>query len=413
VPKGVRVRELLRDREFLAYFAARQGAQLAYSIETVAIGWQVYGLRHRPLDIGLVGLVLFVPQLLLAIPAGSLADRFDRRIICVACACGEVVAELVFVGLVLAGSRSLAVNLAAVALIGIAHSLGDPAERALLAGIVRSERFVRAQAMTTSVGEVVTIVGPALGGVLIAIGLPVAFGAAAAAYALAALAFSFLAPRPTEERAPEPGAAIAGLRFVLHHPVILGAISLDLFAVLFGGATALLPVYATQILHVGPIGYGALRSAPAVGAALVAAYLTRHPIARRAGPLLLWCVAGFGVATIVFAFSHNLVLSLLALAATGGFDIVSVVIRTTLVQLDTPNAMRGRVSAIENIFIGASYQLGAFESGVLAALVGTVASVAVGGAATLAVIGLWAILFPALRSYDRIGDPERAAAPGY
>jgi len=413
VPKGVRVRELLRDREFLAYFAARQGAQLAYSIETVAIGWQVYGLRHRPLDIGLVGLVLFVPQLLLAIPAGSLADRFDRRIICVACACGEVVAELVFVGLVLAGSRSLAVNLAAVALIGIAHSLGDPAERALLAGIVRSERFVRAQAMTTSVGEVVTIVGPALGGVLIAIGLPVAFGAAAAAYALAALAFSFLAPRPTEERATEPGAAIAGLRFVLHHPVILGAISLDLFAVLFGGATALLPVYATQILHVGPIGYGALRSAPAVGAALVAAYLTRHPIARRAGPLLLWCVAGFGVATIVFAFSHNLVLSLLALAATGGFDIVSVVIRTTLVQLDTPNAMRGRVSAIENIFIGASYQLGAFESGVLAALVGTVASVAVGGAATLAVIGLWAILFPALRSYDRIGDPERAAAPGY
>jgi MFS family permease len=406
------MRELLRDREFLAYFAARQGAQLGYSIETVAIGWQIYGLRHQPLDIGLVGLVLFVPQLLLALPAGTLADRFDRRIVCVACACGEVVAELVFVGLVLTGSRSLPVNLAAVGLIGIAHTLGGPAERALLAGIVRSERFVRAQAMTTSVGEVVTIVGPALGGVLIAVGVPVAFGAAAAAYALAALAFSFLAPRPTEEQALEPGAAIAGLRFVLHHPVILGAISLDLFAVLFGGATALLPVYATQILHVGPIGFGALRSAPAVGAALVAAYLARHPIARRAGPLLLWCVAGFGAATIVFAVSHNLVLSLLALAATGGFDIVSVVIRTTLVQLDTPNAMRGRVSAIENIFIGASYQLGAFESGVLAALVGTVASVAIGGVATLAVIALWAILFPALRAYDRIGDGESASAPG-
>jgi len=386
------MRELLRDREFLAYFAARQGAQLGYSIETVAIGWQIYGLRHQPLDIGLVGLVLFVPQLLLALPAGTLADRFDRRIVCVACACGEVVAELVFVGLVLTGSRSLPVNLAAVGLIGIAHTLGGPAERALLAGIVRSERFVRAQAMTTSVGEVVTIVGPALGGVLIAVGVPVAFGAAAAAYALAALAFSFLAPRPTEEQALEPGAAIAGLRFVLHHPVILGAISLDLFAVLFGGATALLPVYATQILH--------------------AADLARHPIARRAGPLLLWCVAGFGAATIVFAVSHNLVLSLLALAATGGFDIVSVVIRTTLVQLDTPNAMRGRVSAIENIFIGASYQLGAFESGVLEALVGTVASVAIGGVATLAVIALWAILFPALRAYDRIGDGESASAPG-
>jgi MFS family permease len=397
------VRLLLRDREFLAYFAARQGARLGYSIETVAIGWQVYGLRHSPLDIGLVGLVLFSPQLLVAIPAGMLADRFDRRFVCVACAFGEMAAELAFVALVLAGSRSLAVNLAAVALIGTAHSIGDPAERALLAGIVRSERFVRAQALTTSVSQVITIVGPALGGVLIAIGLPVAFVAAAASYALAALAFSFLTPRPTEEQLPDPRAAIAGIRFIFQHSVILGAISLDLFAVLFGGATALLPIYATQILHVGPIGFGALRSAPGVGAGLVAAYLARHPIERRAGPLLMWCVAGFGVATIVFGISRSLLLSLVALAATGGFDIVSVVIRSTLVQLDTPNAMRGRVSAIENIFIGASNQLGAFESGALAALVGTVPSVAIGGVATLAVIALWAILFPSLRSYDRIG----------
>jgi hypothetical protein len=312
---------------------------------------------------------------------------------------------------VLAGSRSLLVNLAAVALIGVAHSIGDPAERALLVGIVHSERFVRAQALTTSVRAVVTIAGPALGGVLIAVGLPLAFLAAAACYGLAALAFSVLSPRATPDGTLEPGAAIEGIRFIFRQPVILGAISLDLFAVLFGGATALLPVYATQILHVGPVGFGALRSAPAVGAALVAAYLARRPIERRVGPLLMWCVAGFGVATIVFAVSRNFVLSLVALAATGGFDVVSVVIRNTLVQLDTPNAMRGRVSAIENIFIGASNQLGAFESGVLASLIGTVASVAIGGVGTLAVIALWAILFPALRSYDRVGVRKPAQGP--
>jgi hypothetical protein len=397
------MRALLRDREFAAYFAARQGARLGYSIETVAIGWQIYGLRHSALDIGLVGLALFLPQLLFALPAGMLADRFDRRIVCVACALGEMAAELGFVALVFEGSRSLALNLAAVAVIGTAHSIGDPAERALLAGIVRSERFVRAQALTTSVGQAITIVGPALGGVLIALGLPVAFTAAAAAYALAALAFSFLAPRATETASIEPGAAIAGIRFIARHPVILGAISLDLFAVLFGGATALLPIYATQILHVGPIGFGALRSAPGVGATLIAAFLARRPIGRRAGPLLMGCVAGFGIATIVFGLSRNLPLSLLALAATGGFDVVSVVIRNTLVQLGTPNTMRGRVSAIENIFIGASNQLGAFESGAVAALLGTVASVVLGGLATLAVIALWAILFPSLRTYDRIG----------
>jgi len=397
------MRELLRDREFVAYFAARQGGQLGYSIETVAIGWQIYGLRHNPLDIGLVGLVLFLPALLLAIPAGMIADRFDRRLVCVTCTVGEVIAELVFVGLVLAGSRSLAVNLAAVALIGIAHSIGDPSERAILAGIVHSDRFVRAQSMTTSVRAVVTIAGPSAGGVLIALGVPYAFLAAAAFYGLAGLAFAALTPRATVDETLEPGAALEGIRFIAGHPVILGAISLDLFAVLFGGATALLPVYATQILHVGPIGFGALRSAPALGAALVAAYLARRPIARHVGPLLMGCVAGFGVATIVFAFSRNFVLSLLALIATGGFDVVSVVIRNTLVQLDTPNAMRGRVSAIENIFVGASNQLGAFESGALAAFVGAVRSVAIGGVGTLIVIALWAVLFPALRSYDRVG----------
>jgi hypothetical protein len=398
------MRELLHDREYLAYFIARQSARLAYSIETVAIGWQIYGLRHHVFDLALVGLVLFVPTFLLAIPAGMLADHVDRRMVCVLCALGEMTAELLFVALILMGSRSLALNLCAVGAIGIAHALGDPAERSLLANIVKSERYVRAQAMTTSVTQIITIAGPAIGGVLIAIGVPVAFAVAAAAYALGAGAFSFLTPREKPDEAIELGSAVSGIHFIFTHPIILAAISLDLFAVLFGGATALMPVYATSILHVGPIGYGILTSAPAIGAMIVAYYVARHPIARRVGTTLLWCVAGFGVATIVFGLSRNIVLSFLALIAVGGLDIVSVVIRSALVQLGTPNEMRGRVSAIESIFIGASNQLGGFESAGVAALIGPVASVVAGGIATLVVIAAWTRLFPQLVRFNRFGE---------
>jgi hypothetical protein len=398
------MRELLHDREYLAYFIARQSVRLAYSIETVAIGWQIYGLRHQVFDLALVGLVLFVPTLLLAIPAGMLADRVDRRLVCVLCALGEMAAELLFVALILMGSHSLLLNLCAVGAIGIAHSMGDPAERSLLASIVKSERYVRAQAMTTSVSQIITIAGPAIGGVLIAIGVPVAFAVAAAAYALGGAAFSFLTPREKPDAAIELGSAAGGIRFIFTHPIILAAISLDLFAVLFGGATALMPVYATSILHVGPIGYGILTSAPAIGAMLVAYYLARHPIARHAGTTLLWCVAGFGAATIVFGLSRNIALSFLALTAVGGLDIVSVVIRSALVQLGTPNEMRGRVSAIESIFIGASNQLGGLESAGVAALIGPVASVVAGGVATLIVIAAWMRLFPQLVQLDRFDE---------
>ncbi len=400
------MRELLRDREYLAYFLARLSARLAYSVETVAIGWQVYGLRHQAFDIGLVGLVLFVPQLLLAIPAGIIADRFDRRLVCIFCTLGEVAAVLTFVALILTGTHSLALNLCAVGVIGVAHALGDPAERTLLAGIVQAGHYIRAQAMTTSIGQIITIAGPAVGGILIAIDTPVAFAVAASAYVMAAIAYSFLRPRPTADEPIELRAAADGIGFIFSHPVILGAITLDLFAVLFGGAVALLPIYAIQILQVGPIGYGALTSAPAVGALLVGGYVARRPIERNAGKTLIWVVAGFGVATIVFGLSHNLIVSLIALAATGGFDVVSVVIRSALVQLDTPDEMRGRVSAVENIFIGASNQLGAFESGTLAALVGPIVAVVAGGIATLAVIAVAARAFPKLRAYDRLGEKE-------
>jgi len=404
------VREFFRERDFLSYFFARQSSLLAFSIEDVAVSWQVFSLRHNPLDLGLVGFVLFLPQLLLALPAGVLADRVDRRSICIASTIAEAAGLLLFVALVLAHVHTLGVYLSAVALIGIAHSAGIPAQRSLLANIVRSHHFVRAQAFSSSVGQLIVIAGPALGGALIALGTQLAFGAAAVFYDVAAVAFAFLPTRevPLSEEPPLE-AAMQGVRFIFDHKTILGAISLDLFAVLFGGAVALLPAFATQILHVTATGFGVMRAAPAFGAMLVAAYISRHPIQGNAGRLLFLCVAAFGIFTIVFGLSKNFWLSLFALACVGGFDMVSVVIRSALVQLNTPDVMRGRVGAVENIFIGASNELGAFESGALAALIGIVPSVVAGGVATIAVIGLWTLLFPSLRHFDRLDQTGEAA----
>jgi MFS family permease len=389
------------NREFIAYFIARQTGLLAFTIEDVAIGWQIFQLRHQPLDLGLVGLVLFLPQLLLALPAGVLADRADRRAIIIWSTLAEAAGLGGFIALIVHGVHSVWIYLGAVAFIGTAHSIGIPAFRSLLVNIVEERHFVRAQALTSSIGQLVNIAGPALGGVLIAVSTPVAFGGAVAAYVVATAAFLFLR-RHVVEYVNEPllHAAMEGVRFIFRQRIILGAISLDLFAVLFGGATALLPVFATSILHVGPTGFGILRASPAVGAAVVAAYVARHSLGRGAGGLLLFCVAGFGVATIVFGLSHNFIVSVVALVLTGGFDMVSVVIRSALVQLRTPNEMRGRVGAVENVFIGASNELGAFESGGVAALIGTQASVVLGGAATLAVIALWSLLFPELRQFE-------------
>lgn len=406
------MRKLFGQREFLAYFFARQSALLAFSIEDVAMSWQVFQLRHNPFDLGLIGLVLFVPQLLLALPAGVLADRYDRRMICIASTLTEALGLCGFVALVFLHVQSLAIYLGAVAFVGIAHSMGIPAQRSLLATIVRSEHFVRAQATSSSVGQLITIAGPAVAGALIALSTSIAFGAAALSYVAATVAFTFLQPREMAyENVPLLRAALEGIRFIFNRKIVLAAISLDLFAVLFGGATALLPVYATTILHVGPTGFGALRAAPAAGAAIVAAFIVRHPVSRKAGRTLLICVAGFGAATIVFGISRNFTLSLVALALTGGFDMVSMVIRNVLVQLRTPDAMRGRVGAVENVFIGASNELGAFESGTVASLIGTQASVVLGGIATIVVILAWAALFPELRRFDRLVEaPDEGEA---
>jgi len=403
------LRKLFTQREFVAYFVARQSGLLAFSIEAVAMSWQIFQLRHNPFDLGLIGLVLFVPQLVLALPAGILADRYDRRMICIAATLTEALGLCGFVALILLHAHSLGLYLSAVAFVGIAHSMGTPAMRSLLATIVRGEHFVRAQATSSSVSQLIAIAGPAIAGALIAVSTPAAFGGAALSYVVATLAFSFLQPRTIEyDDVPLVRAALEGVHFIFNHKIVLAAISLDLFAVLFGGAVALLPVYATNILHVGPTGFGALRAAPAVGAAFVAAYLSRRPIARKAGRKLLAYVAIFGAATIVFGISHNFAISLIALAITGGSDMVSMVIRSVLVQLRTPDAMRGRVGAVENVFIGASNELGAFESGSVASLIGTQASVVLGGIATIAVIIMWAFLFPQLRRFDRLVEEEAA-----
>ncbi|MGI8737915.1 MAG: MFS transporter [Candidatus Eremiobacter antarcticus] len=413
------MRELFSQRDFLAYFVARHASVLGGSIEAAAIGWQIFSIRHKPLDLGLVGLTLFLPELLLALPAGVLADRVDRRLICVCNACIEIAALALFVALSASGSRSLPAYLALIALIGVAQATAAPADRALLVGVVKSHQYLRATAFSSSFGQLVRIAGPALAGALLAINTPFAFGAAAFCYVVAGAGFSFLPRLKADAHDHDISlfrSAIEGIRYILEKKLVLGAISLDLFAVLFGGATALLPVYAVKILQVGPAGFGALRAAPAVGASLVALYLARRPIHGKAGPLLLWCVAGFGAATIVFGVSKSLLLSLIALALTGAFDMVSMVIRNVLVQLGTPDTMRGRVNAVENVFIGASNELGEFESGTVAALLGTEASVVLGGVATLVVIALWSVLFPQLRRYDRLlpdSPPEPVAAyPG-
>ncbi len=394
-------RSLLRDRDFVAYFVARQCAIAAFGIESAAIAWQIWLLRRSAFDLGLIGLLLFVPALALALPAGYLADRFNRKTVSALGAAVEMLALLIFVALSLSHTRSVTIYFAAVFLVGIAHATGVAAERSLLTNIVASGSFVRATSLSQSANQIITVFAPAVAGVLISVSSSVAFACAAALYGIAAVAFSLLRATSTDQKDRLTWrSSLEGVRYIWRERTILAAISLDLFAVLFGGAVALLPIYATQILHVGPTGFGALRAASGVGAALVAVAIARRPLKRRLGLLLFWCVAGFGIATVLFGVSKIFWLSLVMLALAGGFDMVSMVVRNVVVQLGTPNNMRGRVSSVENVFIGASNELGAFESGALAAWLGAEASVVIGGFGTLLVIVLWAYFFPQLRRYD-------------
>lgn len=390
---------LLRYPAFLQYWFAKNASSFGFQMMSVAVGWQIYSITGRAFDLGLIGLVQFVPSVLLALPAGHVADQFDRRAIVRVCQAIEWVAIALLAGFTLSGHINEAGILALVFVVGVAKAFEFPAMSSMLPALVPLTILPRATASSAAAGQAAMIAGPALGGLLYVAGPGVVYGVSAVLY-LGALA---LMSRLRYDHAPpkrEPATLktlFAGVHFIRSRPAVLGVISLDLFAVLLGGATALLPIFAKDILHTGPWGLGLLRAAPAVGALLMSIWLSSHSLKRRVGPIMFASVAGFGVATLVFAVSTSLWLSMAALFALGAFDMVSMVIRGALVQLETPDDMRGRVSAVNAIFINTSNQLGEFESGLLAAALGAVNATLIGGVGTLVVVGLWMWWFPSLR----------------
>jgi len=393
-----------RSRDFTLFFIARFVSATALMMQTVAVGWLIYDLTDSPLALGITGLVAFLPVIGLALVAGHVADRYDRRLVLIAC---YVVSALSGGGLVACASAERPALLAIYALVflfGTTRAFAMPAGQALLPSLVPTEHYPNAVAWTSSAWQAATVLGPALGGLLYAFGATVVFATATLCFAAALLLFTLLRARQAP-RVPEKMSwttLFAGVRFIRSRPVIFGAISLDLFAVLLGGATALLPIFARDILHVGPAGLGLLRSMPALGAVTMALYLAHRPLQRRAGMVMFLAVGVFGLSTVGFGLSESVPLSLACLFMLGASDMISVVVRQTLVQIDTPDEMRGRVASVNALFIGASNELGEFESGALAALVGAVASVVIGGTGSMLVAALWARLFPALWQRDRL-----------
>jgi MFS family permease len=399
---------------FLQFWGARLCAGFGFQMVSVAVGWQIYAITGRALDLGLVGLVQFVPSLLLALPAGHLADQLERHRIVMLCQALEWLSALLLAVGSLLGWLDEREILGLVFLISVAKAVEFPSRQAMVPALVPEIVLPRALAANASAGQAAMIAGPALGGFLYVAGPAVVYGTAAVLYLVAVvLMFRLRYDHAPPARQPATLKTLfAGVSFIRARPVVLGVISLDLFAVLLGGATALLPIFARDILHSGPWGLGLLRAAPAVGALLMSIWLTRYSLQRRVGGVMFAAVAGFGVATLVFAVSHALWLSLLALAALGAFDMISVVIRGALVQLETPDAMRGRVSAVNAIFINTSNQLGEFESGLLAAWLGAVGATLIGGLGTLFVVGVWMLLFPDLRRRERLqAEPPEPALP--
>ena len=398
-------RALLANREFTRFLAARFLATLAVQMQTVAVGWQVYQVTRNPLDLGLVGLSQFLPFVLLILPAGHLADSRDRRRILGACFALECACALLLLAFAAHGLESARPVFAVMVLFGIARAFAMPTGQALLPNLVPRAQFGTAVALNSSTWQVATIAGPALGGIVYLAVAQVVYASVAVLLAIAAImVFGLREGGRDEARIAEPPgwqSLLSGLRFVRSRRLVLGAISLDLFAVLFGGATALLPVYAADVLHVGPAGLGWLRTAPGIGAALCGLAIGLRPLTQRVGRWMFGGVIVYGLATLVFGASTSFWLSLGALGAMGDGDMVSVYVRHLLVQLETPDEIRGRVSAVNAVFIGASNELGEFESGVTAAWFGTVPAVIVGGCATLAVAGLWSRLFPELARMDR------------
>ena len=401
----------LRYRDYTVYAAARFFATLCWMMLDVAVGWQVYALTHNTLDLGFVGLAQFLPFVLLVLPAGHVADRADRRLVLIAAYFVATAAVGVLVWFTLSGAHVVWPVFGAMALSGAARAFWMPTSQAMTPNLVPPEAFQNAVAMNSMLLQIGVIAGPSLGGLLYLLGPAVVYGTTLGLLLVILVLISMI--RPFRAAAPAkaftPADLLEGIRFVVHKRAVLGAISLDLFAVLFGGATALLPVYASDVLHIGPAGLGVLRTAPGVGAALTAVFLAFTPIERHAGRWMFGGVAAFGVATVVFGVSRAFWLSLPALAVLGAGDMLSVYIRHVLVQLETPDEIRGRVSAVNSMFIGASNELGEFESGVTARWFGPVPAVIIGGVATLLVVAGYLKVFPELRLLDKF--KRRSASP--
>ncbi len=396
--------DLIRERRFFRYWLSRVTAAMATQMLMVAMAWHMYDLTSSAWDLGLVGLVQFVPALLLALLAGHAADRWPRGRIIVVCLLGQALVAAVLLQATWADALSRDLLLWLSLVMGAVRAFQMPASQALLPALVSASLLPRAMAFSPAGLQTAILGGPALGGFVFALGADVVYALSLALLLVASLALMRLS-LPHRQAAPEPmtvTSVLAGVRFVWQHKVLLGGFSLDLFAVLLGGATALLPIYAKDILQVGPWGLGLLRASPAAGALIMSLVLTRWPLQRHVGRWLMVSVGLFGVSIAVFAVSTVFWLSMLALVFSGAFDMVSVVVRQTLMQLETPDEMRGRVSAVSTIFIGASNQLGEFESGATAALMGPVPAALLGGVGTVLVAVLWTRLFPSLARRDRM-----------
>jgi MFS family permease len=407
-----RAQQTYRQRDLSIFLAVRFFSEVAALAQAVAIGWTIYELSNEPLALGLVGLVEFIPMALLMLPAGELCDGGDpRRILAAGLALQMLCAGGLLALAWIPGTR-LWTFYPILVLSGAGRAFAEPASQAVLPFLVPAERLSSAIAWSSSVWQVAVIAGPTLGGLAYSVGPTEAFALCGAGFLAALLAIGAVSGRrssPSHMATTLASRFIRmreGMRFIRSRPLLLGAISLDLVSVLLGGATALLPIYARDILNSGPIGLGMLRSAPAVGACLIALYQARHPPDRRVGLQLFVSVVAFGIGTIVFGLSTSLVLSLSALFVIGAADMVSVNIRSSLVQLATPDALRGRVSAVNMLFVGTSSELGAFESGVVASLIGAIPCVVVGGVGVLLAAAIWARVFPSLRQVDRIPSSD-------
>ncbi len=393
-----------RHSSYLRFWVARFFMTFATQIVSVAVGWQVYDLTRDPFDLGLVGLVQFAPALLLVLVTGAVADRFGRRLVMGLASLLEMGCAAALLWLSVRGLGSAAPVFAVLLVFGVARAFFGPASASLVANLVPAKDFANAVAWNSSAWQTATIVGPVAGGLLYGLASEAAYGTAAAMMGIASLLI-FSIPKPkqhTETERPSLETIFAGFRYIRSEKVVLGAISLDLFAVLLGGAVALLPVYARDILELGPWGLGLLRAAPGIGAIGVAIWLAGHPIRDHAGIIMFVFVGLFGVFTAIFGLSTIPWLSIVALALLGAADMISVYIRETLIQLWTPDRVRGRVNAVNMVFVGASNELGEFRAGTMAAMIGTVPAVVLGGIGAVGVAGLWAWLFPELRKARRL-----------